>query len=105
MKLVAQSPLTFASFQKCSRELVRGELKRVVQRGPLVGYFMACPACGFSASYLESECGFIEEPVIVEGKSYMRAVGVTRPPPCFKCRCKLTITDGNFEAYDDTPGT
>lgn len=104
MSLVAQARLTFASFQKCTRELAKGELKRVVQRGPLIGYFMACPACGFSASYLDSECGFIERAVEVDGVQYMRAVGVQRPPVCFHCRRLITINGDMFEAHEPDRG-
>jgi hypothetical protein len=56
--VAARAELTVASYQKCSRLLAKGEVKRVMQRGPLVGYFLACPACGFSASYLEDDAGF-----------------------------------------------
>lgn len=99
---VARVPLTFASFQKCSRELERGEVKRCMQRGPLplVGYFLACPACGYSASYLDCEVGFVEEPVEIDGLAYKRVVMIERPPACFSCKRLLVIADGFFEARE-----
>ena len=88
--------LTHAPFRKCPRDLARGEVKRVMQRGPLVGYYVGCPACGFVASYLHDACGFLEErsaPTTV-----LTLVGVERPPACLKCGLRLRVEGGEVVA-------
>lgn len=103
--MTARVPLTAASAQTCSRKLVRGQVKRVMQRGPLIGYFLCCPACGFSASYLhESEAfeggvGFVEEPAdpLLFPKTIVR---FERPPRCMSCQRLLVVEGGFFEARD-----
>ncbi len=93
--VAARVELTHASYQKCSRTLERGEVKRVMQRGPLVGYFLACPACGFSASYLHDAVGYVEDPptgtMLRAGERHW-LVGIERPPACYKCRLLLRVT-------------
>lgn len=104
MNVVARAPLTFAAYQKCSRLLVKGEVKRVMQRGPLVGYFLACPACGFSASYIEDQCGFVEDPpktvMMRVGDPQRQLISITNPPRCYKCHRHLRVVDHHLEAVD-----
>lgn len=90
------APLTIAAYQKCSRLLAKGEVKRVMQRGPLVGYFIACPACGFSASYLDDACGYIEQHLSPKERIPHRLVGITKPPMCFKCHGYLCVEGGQL---------
>lgn len=112
VRVAASVPLTRASYQKCSRELLPGEVKRVMQRGPLVSYFIACPACGLSAAYLHSAVGFREEPpaeVPLRQGEHRALVGVGDPPDCYRCRRVLVVVDGRLEAHEDadwrpTPG-
>lgn len=103
----AKAPLTVASYQKCSRTLAPGEVKRVMQRGPLVGYFLACPACGFSASYLDEQCGFEEDPpkgVMLHDLRVQRVIlSIKTPPRCFRCRRYLRVVDGHLEAVSEAP--
>lgn len=81
-------PLTAASYQKCSRTLARGEVKRVMQRGPLVGYYIGCPACGFVGCHLDDECGFVEATGI-GGRPMV--VAIQRPPRCYRCQRVLVV--------------
>lgn len=77
----------------CSRKLERGQVKRVPFTGGLVGYFLACPGCGFKASYLREEGDFQE--ASVDGATLL--VGIGRPPPCIACRKKLAMVAGKLE--------
>jgi hypothetical protein len=114
--VVARVPLTVAHFQKCSRHLKPGEVKRVMQRGPLQGYMICCPApsampnaaargeaCGFTGTYLAREAGFVEDPpsaVRVEDPRDRRIVATTGPLSCFRCHRSLRVVDGVLEALD-----
>ena len=84
MSLVAAwVPLTAESYRRCRDELLPGQVKRV-SVGPhraLVGYVIACPACGVARPYLDDDVGFAEGP----GPAL---VGVTRPP---RCACGLSL--------------
>lgn len=93
LPVAGRSPLTVAAYQKCTRLLVKGEVKRVMQRGPLVGYFIACPACGFSASYLHDEVTYVEE-LAPAGTWPHKLVGIEKPPVCFKCHAYLCVEGG-----------
>jgi hypothetical protein len=78
-------------------------VKRVLQRGPLVGYFLACPACGFAAPYLDEDVGYREEPPAgqpLPAGSYRALVGIDVPPACARCRRRLRVADGALEALD-----
>lgn len=103
---VASSPLTCASYQQCSRTLRRGQVKRVSQRGPLVGYFLACPACGFSAAYLDDACGFREVPREEGARPARALVGVAHPPTCFSCHALLSVepSAGGHDLVARRPG-
>lgn len=84
----ARVQLTHAHFAKCSKTLAPGELKRCMQRGPLISFYIGCPTCGFIATYLHSDVGYVETPVdpLVFPKVLR---GMTNPPRCYGC--KLTI--------------
>lgn len=89
----------------CARTLKKGDVKRVMQRGPFVGYFLCCPGCQFTASYLDDACQFVEDPPHPEplppGVELRRLVGITNPPACFKCRRLIRVgKDGALEAVD-----
>ncbi len=96
--VVGSYPLTVAAHKTCSRTLGRGEVKRVSGRGPLVGYFLACPACGFVASYLHDACGFTEVPP-APGTEWPRVLsGIGKPPPCYSCRSLISVEGGALVA-------
>jgi uncharacterized protein YbaR (Trm112 family) len=97
--VIARSPLTAASYQKCLTLLQRGQVKRVLQRGPLVGYYLACPSCNGAFSYLHEKHGFVETDPL-DGAAWPRQlVGVERPLCCYHCRSILTIERG-AEGYE-----
>lgn len=97
-EIVGSSPLTLASSQKCTRELRRGEIKRCMQRGPLVGYFIGCPACGFVASYLDEAVGYEEDPPAPGTRWPRLLIGIRVPPACFMCKARLGIEGGALVA-------
>lgn len=84
-----------AAPKACPRQLPRGGVKRVPARGGLVGFFIACPGCGFVASYLAAEGGFVEVPDPVDGTPLL--IGISTPPPCMRCRRRIALTDGALE--------
>lgn len=98
-EVVARCPLTVASYQKCLATLDRGQVKRVIQRGPLVGYYLCCPSCGWASAYLHEKCGFAEAEPYVGTSWPRRLVGITNPPTCHKCRSVLSIESG-VEGFD-----
>lgn len=104
MRVVASSVVS-VSLRKCSRLLEPGELKRVPQLGPLVGYFIACPACGFPAPYLDDEVGYVEEPpkekTLYAGSPQRELRGLERPPRCFRCKLLLRVELERLEACED----
>lgn len=89
---VLRAPLVMAPPTACSQRLRPGEAKRCMWRGEEpIGYHLACPGCGFIASYLHSEVGYVEEPLL-EGRPFpKRLVGFTSAPRCFRCRRELSI--------------
>lgn len=95
--VIGKAKLTVASYQACSRLLRKGQVKRVSGRvGPLVGYFLACPFCGFSASYLHEKHGYIEgEPA--PGTKWPRPLlGMTKPAKCFSCQGVISVENGEL---------
>lgn len=96
--LVGSYRLTPASYKTCSRTLKPGEVKRVSGRGPLIGYFLACPACRFVASYLHDAVGYVEGPP-APGTTWPKSLlGITKPPPCYSCGSLLGVEGGNLVA-------
>lgn len=93
-EVVARAPLTAASYQKCLATLERGQVKRVLQRGPLVGYYLTCPVCSSAFAYLHDKHKFSETAPPVR-----MLTGVERSPKCFKCGSMLSIesTDVGFD--------
>lgn len=88
--VVARAELTAASYLTCARSLLRGQVKRCLRRGPLVGYVIACPSCGLPAPYLDEDVGYEERDGAL--------VGISRPPACMKCGLLLRVSDGHLEA-------
>lgn len=50
-----------APLKSCPRRLRAGQVKRYLSKGPLVGYMVACPSCGFIELHLKERAGFVEE--------------------------------------------
>ncbi|NUP12898.1 MAG: hypothetical protein HOW73_43215 [Polyangiaceae bacterium] len=84
----------------CVREMPPGQVKRVPQRGGLVGYFIACPGCRFIASYLDDHHGFLEECVLPGHTTPVKLVGIEKPPRCFRCRKSITVVGASLEVPD-----
>lgn len=104
MQVFARKPLSVASYRSCAQRLQPGEVKRVMQRGPLIGYFLACPACGFVGSYVDDAVGYVEKPdksvTLRVGDPQRELLGTNHPPTCFRCRRLLRVADGHLEACD-----
>lgn len=76
----------------CPRKLVPGQVKRYLFEGPLAGYMVACPGCGFSEMHIHEQVGFVEEdgkPIRTEGP---------RVHVCLLCRREVRFVDGKVEA-------
>jgi hypothetical protein len=94
--VAARAPLTAESYRRCRDELCPGQVKRV-SAGPrrvLVGYVVACPACGAARPYLDEDVGFREE-------AGPTLVGTDRP---LRCACGLSLRvvsnpDPTLEAF------
>lgn len=110
VRVIASFPLTVASYKKCARLLGKGEVKRAQQRGPLIGYTIGCPACGFSGSYVDQDCGsqkgvgYVEDPpkeVLIHDLTTRRQLlGMTRTPTCLRCRRVIRIFEGQLQAVE-----
>jgi hypothetical protein len=113
---VTRCPLDTASYRTCSARLKPGQVKRVMQRGPLQGYVICCPgpsplpmeaaageACGFVGSYLDRVMGYVEEPPgtarLAVGQQ-RKLIASTHETPCFRCRRLLSVKDGAIEVRD-----
>lgn len=91
-------PLEHAPDQLCTQKLTKGMVKRCSLRGPLLGYYVACPCCGFAALYL-GEHNFVEEPTGFRFPK--RLIGAEVALTCYACRRALRIVDGAFEVSDE----
>lgn len=70
--------IAFAPARLCFRRLRRGDCKRVMPVGPLVGYYICCPACGRTFQYLADVVGFVESGGVKE-KQQRRACDLGGP--------------------------
>ncbi len=93
----ARAELRQFSYEKCARNLGRGEVKRCSVEGRLTGYTIGCPGCGVAASYLDAEVGFIEGAKPAPRRS-PSLLGFTRPPACGACSRPLRIEGGALVA-------
>lgn len=74
----------------CARSLAPGQVKRHPLTGPaLMGYFVACPACGFRALH-DDEAGFLEHGGRLEAAA--------NPLPCLACKREIRIDAGHITA-------
>jgi hypothetical protein len=94
--MTARAPLVHVT--TCPRDMKPGQVKRCMLRGPLVGYYLACPKCGFRATYLHDDCQFVEERA-VDGHDFpRRLIGIAAPPACYRCALRISVVDGFLEA-------
>jgi len=76
--------------ETCARALAPGQVKRHPFQGPaLLGYFVACPACGFRALH-DDEAGFLEHAGRLEAAA--------NPLPCLACKRAIRIDAGTITA-------
>ncbi len=108
--------IRFVHPQLCTRKLVRGDVKRLFAAGPLLGYFIACPGCGFYGSYLHSEAGFTEVGPVVTSRGpgahvaeepyrHPTSLRAAHPMVCFGCRHKIVVNDGELELVENGAAT
>lgn len=95
---MTRAPLVAVAASFCHRDLKPGNVKRVMWRGPLVGYYLCCPACAWSATYLESDVGFVELPALAAGPNAPILLAFRSPPACSRCARVLTVRDDYLEA-------
>lgn len=88
---------TLRPVDRCPAKLDRGEYKRVPLKGPIIGIFLACPACGYRVITAVSgddagECGKVEDD---GGK-----INVERPVRCLICAKPARISNGELIVDD-----
>ncbi len=88
-------PVVVAPAKFCPRKL-RPEgpnVKRYMSKGPLAGYMIACPACGFTELHMDEKVHFRfrQEPEATEFSNEGRLTGITCPPRCMYCARVITI--------------
>jgi hypothetical protein len=105
--------LTWAEPQHCIQRLRPGTVKRMYYRTrePL-GYWIACPGCGFVAPFQQEECGFIEGPT--EDAEAVKASGevvrirrpatleATRAPRCYRCHRLILLKKTEVDVVPET---
>jgi len=86
--------LVYIVDRTCHRKLVPGQVKRLLQTGGLVGYWVACPACTRIRQYPDSDVGFIETPASPGGPRTI--LGTRSPLRCEACGVLVQIGDGEI---------
>jgi len=81
--------ITIAGPGRCTRTLKPGEAKRVLHAGPLVGFYVACPTCGWTVIVTKDD-----QTTMTEG-----AEGLTFSPgvACRRCHRHVSVTAGQFD--------
>lgn len=101
MKLVHAPPT------RCRRTLQKGMAIRMMARGPLHGYTIACPGCGFTTLHMTSEGVFTESAEwtkrpgpLADGKM----VDVAQPATvsmsglsCIACRRGIVVVENEID--------
>jgi hypothetical protein len=77
----------------CPRKLKRGEVKRYMTRGPLFGYMIGCPSCGFIELHQHDKAGFVDEPTGDEASPF-RLLSAAHPVRCMFCTRTISIAGG-----------
>lgn len=81
----------------CPRRLKPGMCKRYMSTGPLYGYMLACPCCGFVELHADKAAGFIEE--------NERLSATKQPVSCMNCRATISVTNGAVVGVKADAGT
>lgn len=81
-------PLRQAPSKFCPRKLtIEGfNSKRYMSTGPLFGYMLACPACGFIELHTHEKIGFIEADEML--------TATERPARCLYCNRVISVAGG-----------
>lgn len=80
------APLEQVPSRFCPRRLKRGQVKRYMSKGPLFGYMIACPGCGFIELHQDKDAGYVE---LEE-----QLVASTKPVGCMNCKSTISIAGG-----------
>lgn len=101
MKLVHAPPT------RCTRAFPKGMVKRMLHRGPLHGYVIACPNCGFTTLHMTSEGTFTESAEwtkrpgpLADGKmvDVMQPVSVSMAGlSCVACRHGIVVNENEID--------
>lgn len=80
-------PIVQVDSRFCPRKLGPGQVKRYMSKGPLFGYMVGCPGCGFRELHLHEQACFVEvEPNVLFAS--------TKPVRCMACGCSLSFAGG-----------
>ncbi len=83
-------PLIVAPSMFCPRKLrndgVTPSVKRYMSKGPLFGFMVCCPACGFIELHQHDHVRFVEEDGAL--------VSVEKPMRCLACNRVISIAGG-----------
>lgn len=88
-------PMQVLPVRFCPRKIPPGGVKRYMHSGPLFGFILGCPACGFIEQHEHAQCDFEE--------AGGQLVGAGKPPRCMACRRWLVISPGTLAAVSQPP--
>jgi hypothetical protein len=102
--------LTWAEPQHCIQRLRPGTVKRMYYRtreGEPIGYWIACPGCGFVGPYRHEDCGFIEGAMQMAPavKATGEVMSILRPstlkattaPRCYRCHRTIELRETEID--------
>lgn len=102
---MSSRPTADASFEcitvqsrSCPRKLKPGQVKRYMSKGPLFGYMIACPSCGFIEMHEHKKAQFIEQPDPENPDRPIFLVGTTNALRCMLCNRDIAAADGKISA-------
>lgn len=92
----ASLPVVVAPSKFCPRKLKPGMVKRYMHTGPLVGYMVACPSCGFISLHLHEHGHFVDR---VDVNDPVPVVLISMAPvACMLCHRFIEVRDGVVHA-------
>lgn len=83
---------------RCPAKLARGEYKRVPLKGPIIGIFLACPACGYHCITAVSGDDAGERGIVEDDSG---ALNVEKPVTCLICAKPARISNGELTVDGD----
>lgn len=86
----------------CPRKLGKGAVKRYMTKGPLAGYYIGCPSCGFQEMHFHVKAVF-EEVATGEDTRPHRLVAAKNPLHCMYCGRTISIAGGIIMAVKHVP--